>query len=289
MNQDNSNNDFIASFFKSIQSKNLEQKKVWYSTAAEAYNKTRPNYPQKLINRVIELTQLPPNGKILEIGCGPGIATIAFAKLGFSVVCIEPNQEFCQIARQNCAAYSNVEIINTSFEEWEVETGKFDAVLAATSIHWVPREIRYQKTSEALKENAFLIFLWNVVFQPEYELYQQLRDIYLTYAPSLAEYEDKRLEHEKLKGIGNGIIHFGQEIIDSGKFKDLIYEKIAWQTTYNTDDYLLLLSSLSQYIIGLDSQNKDSFFEELWEKIENKFAGNINFSLLSAFQIAKKI
>ncbi len=288
MNQDNSNNDFIASFFKSIQPKNLEQKKVWYSTAAEAYNKTRPHYPQTLINRVIELTQLPPNAKILEIGCGPGIATIAFAKLGFSVVCIEPNQEFCQIARQNCAAYSKVEIINTSFEEWEVETGKFDAVLAATSIHWVPAEIRYQKSSEALKENAYLIFLWNVVFQPEYELYQQLRHIYLTYAPSLAEYEDKRLEHEKLKGLEHGIIQFGQEIIDSGKFKDLISEQIPWQTNYNTDDYLLLLSSLSPYI-GLDSQNKYSLFEGLREKIENNFGGNINFSLLSAFQIAKKI
>jgi protein-L-isoaspartate O-methyltransferase len=288
MNQDNSNSDFITAFFKSIQSKNLEQKKVWYSTAAEAYNKTRPHYPQQLINRVIELTQLPPNAKILEIGCGPGIATVVFAQLGFSVVCIEPNQEFCQIARQNCAAYPNVEIINTSFEEWQVETGKFDAVLAATSIHWVPAEIRYQKTSKALKENAFLIFLWNVVFQPEYELYQHLRDIYLTYAPSLAEYEDKRLEHEELKGVGNGIINFGQEIIDSGKFKDLIYEQILWQNTYDTDNYLMLLSSLSQYI-GLDSQNKDFLFEKLREKIENNFGGNINFSLLSAFQITKKI
>lgn len=237
MNKENLNNDFIAAFFKSIQSKNLEQKKVWYSTAAEAYNKTRPRYPQQLINRVIELTQLPTNAKILEIGCGPGIATEAFAKLGFSIVCIEPNQEFCQLARQNCAAYPNVEIINTSFEEWEIETGKFDAVLAATSIHWIPAEIRYHKIAKALTENAWLIFLWNVVFQPEYELYQHLRDIYLTYAPSLAEYEDKRFEYEKLKGIGHGIIHFGQEIIDSGKFKDLISEQIPWQTNYKTDDY----------------------------------------------------
>ncbi|PAX53354.1 class I SAM-dependent methyltransferase [Brunnivagina elsteri] len=288
MNQENLSNDFVAAFFKSIQSKDLEQKKVWYSNAAEAYNKTRPRYPQQLINRVIELTQLPPNGKILEIGCGPGIATVAFAQLGFTIVCIEPNLEFCQLARQNCAAYPNVEIINTSFEEWELEPEGFDAVLAATSIHWVPAENRYQKIAELLKENAYLILLWNVVFQPEYELYQHLRDIYLTYTPSLAEYEDKRLEDEKVKGIGHGIIHFGQEIIDSGKFKDLIYEQISWQTTYSTDDYLMLLSSLSQYI-GLDSQNKDSLFTELRERIENNFGENINFSLLSAFQIAKKL
>lgn len=50
----------------------------------------------------------------------------------------------------------------------------------------------------------------------------------------------------------------------------------------------MLLSSLSQYI-GLDSQNKDSLFEGIREKIENDFNGNIDFSLLSAFQIAKKI
>ena len=63
----------------------LEQRKNWYSKVADAYNKTRPRYPQELINRTVELRLLSKNTKILEIGCGPGTATTEFAKLGFSM------------------------------------------------------------------------------------------------------------------------------------------------------------------------------------------------------------
>ena len=38
----------------SYSERNLEQRKNWYSPAAEAYNKVRPYYPQELIRQVIE-------------------------------------------------------------------------------------------------------------------------------------------------------------------------------------------------------------------------------------------
>ena len=113
---------------------NPEDKKQWYSPVADAYNKVRPRYPENLIHRVLELAQLPSPATILELGCGPGIATVAFAKLGFSMVCLEPSKEACQFAQINCTQYPNVEIKNTTFEEWELESERFNAVLAASSI-----------------------------------------------------------------------------------------------------------------------------------------------------------
>ena len=63
---------------------------------------------------------------MLEIGCGPGTATIEFAKLlldndnDIQIVCVEPNPAFCEIARRNLAAYSNAVTIHTAaLEEWE--------------------------------------------------------------------------------------------------------------------------------------------------------------------------
>jgi tRNA G46 methylase TrmB len=66
---------------KHYSDEDLKQRKTWYSPAAEAYNKARPHYPRALIDRVIELTQLPADAIILEIGCGPGTATVTFAEL----------------------------------------------------------------------------------------------------------------------------------------------------------------------------------------------------------------
>ena len=126
----------IQSIYKNYRDDySLEQRKNWYSKVADAYNRTRPRYPQELINRTVELAKLSENTEILEIGCGPGTATTEFAKLGFSMTCLEPSKESCNLARQNCAEFANVEIINTTFEEWELQPNRFDTVLAATSFH----------------------------------------------------------------------------------------------------------------------------------------------------------
>jgi putative lipase involved disintegration of autophagic bodies len=46
--------------------KDLEQRKRWYSPAAEAYYQVRPRYPQALIDRVVDITQLSGDSILLE-------------------------------------------------------------------------------------------------------------------------------------------------------------------------------------------------------------------------------
>ncbi len=261
-------------------SKDLEQRKSWYSPAADAYNKARPGYPKNLIHRVVEVARLSSNSKILEVGCGPGTATVAFAQLGCSMVCLEPNPDFCHLAQQNCEPYPNVEIRNTSFEEWTPETEKFDAVLAASAFHWIPSEVGYPKAADALRENGHLILLWNKELQPQYEVYQSLSEVYKVHAPSLARYEERETQEEILRWLG-------QIAIDSGQFKDLVSEQFVCEATYSVNDYLMLLSTYSPYL-ELDPQSRDSLFEGLREKIEQKFGGSIQLSYLSAFHIARK-
>lgn len=266
---------------KSFYSQNLDQKKSWYSSVADAYNKVRPRYPEKLIDRVSELARLSPRSIILEVGCGPGTATVAFAKCGFNMVCLEPNREFYQIARKNCQQYPSVEVRNISFEEWELEPKKFNAILAATSWHWVSSEIKYTKAVEVLQDNGFLILFWNKELQPQYEAYQMFEEVYQLHAPSLARFEVIEAQEEILRNLG-------QEILDSGQFKDLVSEQILVEVTYSTDDYLTLLCTYSPYI-KLDSQLRNSLFEGLRDKIDKNLGGYIQLSYLSTFQIAQKL
>ncbi|HAZ48723.1 MAG TPA: SAM-dependent methyltransferase [Cyanobacteria bacterium UBA11369] len=267
---------------KTWYTKDLSQKKQWYSPVADAYNKVRPRYPKNLIHRVLDLAQLPSKATILELGCGAGNATVAFAKPGFSMVCLEPSKEACQFAQINCAQYPNVEIQNTTFEEYSLEPEKFNAVLAATSIHWIAPEIRYQKAADALQENGSLILLWNCELQPQDEVYQVLREVYQIYAPSLlARYESRENQQESLRS-------FGQSVLDSGRFKDLVSEQVTSEVTYSTNDYLMLLSTYSPYL-ELDPQIRASLFEGLREKIERNFGENLQLSYLSAFHIARKL
>ncbi len=261
---------------------NLEQKSNWYGQIADAYDKTRPRYPQKLVNHAVEIAQLFANARILEIGCGTGTATTAFADLGFSMVCVEPNSEAYQIACRNCARYGTVKIINTTFEEWELEKSQFDAVLAATSFHWVSPKVVYTKAAEALKSDGFLILLWNTPPQPSYDIYQELLDkVYQTYAPSLKGYE-AIANHQK--NLGN----IAKKIIDSEKFQNLFSEDLICEVTYDIDDYLALLSTLSPYI-AMEADSRNTLFENLSKTLKNDRGNIINLSYLSVLQIAQKV
>lgn len=265
---------------KNYSSRNLEQRKDWYSPVARAYDKARPRYPQKLIQQVIKIAQLSSDSKILEVGCGPATATLSFAELGSPMICLEPNQEFYQLAQHNCNQYPNVEIQNTSFEEWMIQPNEFNVVLAATSFHWIPPHIGYPKAAKALQENGYLILLWNKQLQPSYEVYQNLSEVYQFHAPDLEHFEDREIQEKILQGLG-------QVVLDSGLFKGLICGHVESEVNYTVDEYLTLLSTYSPYL-ELASDVRKALFEGLRSRIELNYRRSLQLSYVSAFQVAQK-
>jgi len=259
--------------------KDLEQRKTWYSPAAEAYHQVRPRYPQELIDRVVDIAHLSSDSMLLEVGCGPAIATPAFAALGCRMICVEPNPDFYHLAQQTCAPYPNVELQNCSFEEWELLPQTFDAVLAASSFHWIPPEIGYPKAAAALRPAGHLILLWNKELQPRYEVYEQLSTVYQTYAPSLTRtYEDSTTQAAILDQLG-------QMAIDSGQFKDMVSGQVQVEVTYTVDQYLLLLNTYSPHL-KLEPQQKQPLFAGLQQVLEQQ-GDTVQLSYVSAFHIAR--
>ncbi|WP_041740887.1 methyltransferase domain-containing protein [Calothrix sp. PCC 6303] len=258
----------------------LQQRRTWYSDAASAYIQVRPRYPQQIIDGVVKLARLSGDSSVLELGSGPGIATVALAKLGLSMVCLEPSLATCEIAQQNCLEYPKVKVVNTTFEEWELEAGKFDAVVAATSFHWMSAGVRHSKTAIALKPQGYLILLWNTPPQPSYEVHQQLVPVYQTLAPELAKYES-------IPSYLKNLNKFGQDAVDSGYFKNLVSDHLLCELIYSVDDYLALLSTLSPYI-ALEKSKRDSLFSALGKTLVQNYGTKIETSYLSAFHIVQK-
>ncbi|MDB9517032.1 class I SAM-dependent methyltransferase [Roseofilum reptotaenium CS-1145] len=257
-------------------SMDLEQRKNWYSPVANIYYNARPSYPNELIDRAVSLAQLSSDSSILEVGCGPGNATVAFAKFGCSMTCLEPNLDFCLLAERNCVSYPNVTIYSTTFEAWERQAKQFNAVLSANAFHWIPSEIRYAKAAAALRDNGCLILLWNLTPEPKYEVYQAIEKVYQAYAPSLVRYEGPEVQADILR-------RFEQEILNSGFFKELVVEQTTCEVTYSIDDYFKLLSTLRR----LEPQVKELLFARLRKELE-KFGDSVQLSFLSAVHVARK-
>lgn len=255
-------------------------KSSWYDGVAAAYNRVRPRYPDSILARMQEVVKLQAGKSILEIGAGPGIASVELAKFGADTICLEPSQSACQIAKAKCAAYPNVEFVNTTFEAWEMGDRQFDAVIATTSFHWLNRETRNHKIAAALKDNGWLVLLWNTPPQPSYQTHQTLVEVYQTHAPELVKYEGHQDHRENIGSIAN-------EVIESGYFGDLTAQQQICQVTYTIDDYITLLSTLSPYI-RLEASQRSLLFTQLQQVLKSNHGDRLELSFLSLLQIARK-
>ena len=262
---------------KNYYGRDLADKSTWYSEVAQAYNKVRPRYKDELINFAIEYAQLPKQGKILEIGCGPGIATTSFASRGFNLLSLEPNLAACEIAKNNCAAYPSVEICPTTLEKWSVKPQEFDAVLAATSLHWVSPDIGYLKISQALKDGGSLILLWNGELKPSQKIYQLLKPIYQEFAPSLEPFKPREQEKRYFEAIE-------KKVINSGYFHYLKSQQLITEVDYSIDDYLLLLSTYSPYI-ALEKEQRQNLFTAIKNSLKQVCNNTVSLSYLSLVQV----
>ena len=276
------NNERAAQAFADIFAANVEQKRRWYSPAAEAYNAVRPKYPDEIIAFAVDAAGLTAASRLLEIGCGPGTATIAFASRGCSILAVEPNPDFCAIAQRNCAAYPDVRFHNCAFEELPVESGSFDCVLAATSMHWVSADIAYKKAAEALTSGAHLVLLWNMVLRLSDEANQQFLPVYRSRVPDLLRPEADSQETQILQ-----LNRSAQIALDTGLFKDLQTTSRVGHLVYSADEYLRLLTTYSQYI-ALDATTREELFADIRAIIIEQFDGSLALTSRSACHVARK-
>jgi SAM-dependent methyltransferase len=272
----------ITHDISSYSNRPIEERAHWYTPAAQAYDKARPHYPAELISHVAHLTQLEPHSKILEVGCGPGTATTAFAEFGCSIVCVELNPGFCELARRNCKQFQNVVIKQSSFEEWPIEASAFDIVVSASAFHWIQPQVGYPKVAETLRDDGYFVLLWNKEPQPTSDVCQLFEEIYSQHdLPSLGRFETEAAREQMLKELA-------QPAIDSGVFKEVSSKQVKMEVKYTVEEYLLLLSSFSPYLI-LEESSRNSLFAKLRRKINDDLMGIIDLSYISAANIFQKI
>ncbi len=273
--------DNIKETIAAYGSRNLALRKQWYSPTAAAYDRVRPRYPETLIQRSMEQTMICPASPLLEIGCGPGTLTTSLARRDFQVTALEPNPEFYQLAKQNCRPYYRVSIENLAFEEWPLVAGRWEAVFAASSFHWIDPAIGYPKVAEALRPGGVFILFWNKELQPSYDIHHDLADFYPSELASLARYEDAETQDRILTQLG-------QLAIDSGYFRDLNMAIEETIVTYSAEDYVSLLTTYSPYL-QLDEADRNCLFESLKTKINDQYGGQLELSYRSAFHRLRPI
>ncbi|GII77629.1 methyltransferase type 11 [Sphaerisporangium rufum] len=220
-----------------------ERLRTTFDQAAARYQDARPEYPAALYADLLELTGTARGARLLEVGCGPGKATLPLARQGFRITAVELGAALAAEARRNLAAFPDVSVVTSSFEEWRPPAGeRYDLVYAATAWKWVG-PVKYAKAAGVLRPGGRLA-VWaaghanpadaDPFFTEIQRVYQEIGEGHDgTWPPPPPEDEPDPTP---------------AEFEASGLFTVVATRRYVWALEYTAEQYLALLDTFSGHI-----------------------------------------
>ena len=112
-----------------------------YLGSAPYYVRGRPPYAPGLADGLARALSLDGHGRLLDVGCGPGIVTLILAHLFDEAVGIDPDAAMLAEAARRAAAagIANARWLRARAEELPPDLGPFRVATFAQSFHWMDR------------------------------------------------------------------------------------------------------------------------------------------------------
>jgi SAM-dependent methyltransferase len=255
-----------------------------FNQVADDYHAVRPSYPPSLIKDVVSLAAIPSAGRILEIGCGTGQATIPFAERGYHMVCLDIGPALAALAEQKCRPYPNVQIHVIAFEDWPAESDAFDLVMSATAFHWIPPDIGYPKAARVLKDSGTLAIFGNEHPAQHEAFFNEVQEIYQKVVPEWGPPLTNQIIEARIEvNIASTVAAINATQL----FEPVTVKTYPWTEDYTTMTYIRLLNTYSDHR-NLEARKQEQLFQEIAALIEKEHGGVITKRYLSILHIAKK-
>jgi SAM-dependent methyltransferase len=256
-----------------------------FNEVPQLYDRVRPGYPDELFADLVTMTGMDERSSVLEVGCGTGQATRSLAALGCSVTAIEPGADMAALARRRVAAFGNVTVEESTFEEWDDRGRRFDVLVAASAWHWVDPSIGWPRAHDLLHRGGWMALLGNVVVRRpgEPEVYAETADLHERFCPGNPDWGHPPSEDEvRATGEGWGLVEdpgalFGPTIVRW-------YPMVQW---FNGDGFADLLRSTSPYR-RLDGDVREPLLDAIAERIRSRMGDRASRRYLSVLRIGRR-
>jgi SAM-dependent methyltransferase len=256
--------------------------KITFDSAAQLYQRARPEYPSELYDELVGLAELRPGDRLLEVGCATGIATVPLARRGFQITCVEIGPELAAEGRRNLAGFRDVEVIQAAFESWlPPGAAAFDLVFAATAWHWIDPAVKYRRAWELLRPGGHLAFWAAAHVFPEGgdPFFRDLQEVY----------------DEISEGMQPGttwpqpgqLPEASAEIEGSGLFQHVAVRHFDWEVSYTAEDYIRLLDTFSNHV-AMDAWKRDRLYGEIRRRLAERRDGRVRRHWGTVLQVARR-
>ena len=143
---------------------NSEKTKKWHDLYYDKANHLSSHVilRQVKILKFLKELNLPPNSKILELGCGGGQTALKICQMGFKYVGIDISKHLCDETERKIKKYIDLgkaKILNQSIEKkYPFKDSEFDACVVIGASQYVGNlEFYFNEINRTLKKNCCLL------------------------------------------------------------------------------------------------------------------------------------
>jgi SAM-dependent methyltransferase len=259
-----------------------EELRRTFEYVAASYADARPRYPAELFDELVAATGIGKGSRLLEVGCGPGTATLPLARLECRITAVELGAGLAAEARRTLAAFPEVEVVNASFEDWPPAGRAYDLVYAATAWHWVDPDVRYRRAHEVLRAGGYLAF-WGAahVIPPEGDtFFAEIQEVYDEIGEGLPA------DHVFL--APGELPEERADIEASGLFEPTVVRHFDWEVPYDAEGYLALLDTFSGHI-AMDAAGREHLYAEIRRRLAARPDGRLRRHWGAVLHVARAL
>lgn len=240
----------------------------------DRYDQVRPGYPIQLVDDLIG--DIP--ARVLDVGCGTGIAARGFLDRQCSVHGVEHDARMAAVARRN-----GLTVDVGKFEEWTPPRESLDLVISGQAWHWIDRDLGTRKAADILRPEGQLAIFW-----VEYE---HTAPTAATFEASYRQIAPELLNSSHPLGRSHADGHSLQDeflsaIADSLRFEQPTMRQYATPRSYTTEQWLDELFTHSDHRL-LPAQTRDDLTRSLTDHLA-RAGGTITVTLRTRLIAARK-
>jgi SAM-dependent methyltransferase len=204
------------------------------------------------------------------------------------------------IARQNLAEWENVEVVTTTFEDFDAPASSIDVVVSATAFHWVNPNISFSKAARLLDEGGRLALITNAHSRggthAEERMAISIGDLHRRLASEIGEWHFPTAEEIRHRATEGGDIaavwaRVERKMPDAPSVEHLFgtptVKTYPRMVTYRTDEFLAMLASQSQYAV-MERARRDRLFDGIAALIDEHLDGTVTKEYVSVLAVAPR-
>jgi SAM-dependent methyltransferase len=255
-----------------------DERRRSFDQMAPLYARARGAPPAELFDAVAAFVAPPADA--LEIGCGPGNASLPLLERGYRIHAVELGENLAAFARERLAAFPfTVEV--GKLEDASLPAASVDLVVCSSAFHWLDRERALRQVVKALRPGGGLALIWGSPRRTaeDNRVDEAMQAAYLAHAPEITRTTVDRMSSK--------VDEIGQAVRDTPELRDYDEQLFAQTHLFDRQRYLDMLATFSDHAT-LPAEQRTRLFAAIGEIIDGQFGGHVERHSTARLQLARR-